>query len=287
MANTENWETVEESDGVKVDQLLSWEYFSDYVQKYFSNTRDYIFRGQRKENWNLTPTLYRAIIEQWSLDSVVEIRNNHFRRFELAARGRIKSSFLGYDDYEKELWALGQHQGLKTPLLDWTKSPFVAAYFAFLKDHSDKKDCQDKPDNKNRAVFALSKMIVAEMSHWIMNNLKKFELRRAPKLEIFEPESHENQNLVNQNGLFTIGEEFQDIQEWVKSYYSKWNKNIPHPPKRTALFKILIPDKDRIEFLKSLNQMNINHLTLFPNLYGAAKYCNFELEIQEDKNSRT
>jgi hypothetical protein len=276
MENTENCKTVEEGDGVKVDQLSSWKYFSDYIYQNYSITRDYIFRGQRREDWGLTSTLYRTVGEKWLL-SYREVARNHFDRFKLATRGRIKTSLLGLDE-EKELWALGQHHGLKTPLLDWTNSPFVAAYFAFLKDLPDNTD--------NRAVFALSKFVIKEMSHWIGNNLEKLGLDRSKrqglKLEIFEPESNENPNLVSQNGLFTVGQEFDDIQSWVKSYYPKWIKNIPLARKTTALFKLLIPDKDRIGFLKSLNQMNINHLTLFPDLFGASKYCNFELEIEED-----
>jgi hypothetical protein len=272
MENTENWKTIEESDGVKVDQLLSWKYFSDYIHHNFSNSRDYIFRGQRKENWDLMPTLFRCLREKSLLD-YVETMGEHFDRFKLATRGRLKTSLLGLDE-ENELWAIGQHQGLKTPLLDWTKSPFVAAYFAFLKD---------SPDNMEyRVVFAISKAAVESISHWIRNNLKKLKLQRAPVLEIFEPESNENPNLVNQNGLFTIGQDFEDIQNWVKKYYPHWIKNDPHSINKTALFKLLIPNKDRLGFLKSLNQMNINHLSLFPNLYGAAKYCNFELEIEED-----
>jgi hypothetical protein len=275
MANTKNWETIEEGDGIKTVQLLSWKYFSDYIHNNFSDTRDYIFRGHRREDWGLTPTLYRNIGKNWLLlDSIKKMTNNHLDRFKLAIRGRIKTSFFGLDE-EKELWALGQHQGLKTPLLDWTKSPFVAAYFAFLENRSDNTD--------NRAVFALSKTVIKEMSHWIANNSEKLGLgRQWTRLEIFEPESHENPNLVNQNGLFTISQEFEEIQHWIVSLYFNWIESYFHPTKRIALFKILIPDKDRIGFLKSLNQMNINHLTLFPNLFGAAKYCNFELEIEED-----
>jgi hypothetical protein len=275
MTNTIKWKAIEESDGVKIDQLLSWKYFSDYIHYNFSNTRDYIFRGQRKENWSLTPTLYRSLMEKWHLDSIIKVTNDHFDRFKLAIRGRVKTSFLGLDE-EKELWALGQHQGLKTPLLDWTKSPYVAAYFAFLSDHSDNT-------SYNRVVFALSKTVVEEMSHWVVNNHEELGLgKKRPRLEIFEPESHENPNLVNQNGLFTLGRQFEEIQSWIESYYFKWKESCPHPTKRIALFKMLIPNKGRVDFLKSLNQMNINHLTLFPNLYGAAKYCNFELEIEEN-----
>jgi hypothetical protein len=279
MANTKNWKTIEEGDGVRVDQLSSWKYFSEYINQNFSDTRDYIFRGQRKENWGLTPTLYRYLEEKSIPDLAYrEVITEHYERFKLAARGRVTSSFLGFDE-EKELWAIGQHQGLKTPFLDWTKSPFVAAYFAFLVVRSDNTD--------NRVVFALSKMVVENMSHWIKKSREKLKWKRAPILEIFEPESNENPNLVNQNGLFTIAEEFGEIQRWVIKHYSHWLENDFKSIKKTALIKLLIPNKDRIGFLKSLNQMNINHLTLFPNLYGASKYCNFELEIQEDKNSRT
>jgi hypothetical protein len=173
-----------------------------------------------------------------------------------------------------EYWALGQHQGLKTPLLDWTKSPFVAAYFAFLTDRSD--------NTVNRVVFALSKSVIEDMSHWILNNLDKLKLKRGAILEIFEPQSNENPNLVNQNGLFTIGRPFEEIQSWVKKFYPEWIKENPFHKKNIGLLKLLIPNEDRIGFLKSLNQMNINHLTLFPSLYGASKYCNFELEIEKD-----
>ena len=273
MEYTEYWKTIEESNGIKVDQLASWKYFSDYVHQNFSNSRDYIFRGQRKEDWGLEPTLYRALGKEYPLESIIDVTLDHLDRFKLATRGRLKTSFLGMDE-EYELWALGQHHGLKTPLLDWTKSPFVAAYFAFLEDRGD--------NTPNRVIFALSKSFIKEMSHWISNNRDKFEFKGPPpNLEIFEPESNENPNLVNQNGLFTIsrGGECKEILSWVKRYYSKWAEDNPSHNKKNALYKLLLPNRDRIGFLKSMNQMNINHLTLFPNLYGVSKYCNFELDI--------
>ncbi|UCE47464.1 MAG: hypothetical protein JSW47_17935, partial [Phycisphaerales bacterium] len=46
-----------------------------------------------------------------------------------------------------------------------------------------------------------------------------------------------------------------------------------------GFIKFKIPDRDRDACLKALNRMNINHMTLFPDLYGASEYCNMDLQI--------
>lgn len=45
------------------------------------------------------------------------------------------------------------------------------------------------------------------------------------------------------------------------------------------LTKISIPDNGRIEYLKLLDKMNINRMSLFPDLDGAARYINSLWEL--------
>jgi FRG domain-containing protein len=76
----------------------------------------------------------------------VEVAIRHLDAFRRAARGR-RGPFPAKLENENEVWALGQHHGLATPLLDWTESAFVALYFAFAEEATS--------STGERAVWAL------------------------------------------------------------------------------------------------------------------------------------
>lgn len=255
MARPAKW-TEKRENGMLTITLSSWKYFDDYVNQHIVNYKAYIFRGQASSEWKLESTLERMLKKE-KKNGTQEVVDEHLNRFKLSTRGRRGSSppCIGT---ENDWWALGQHFGLATPLLDWTFSPFVAAYFAFHQ--------KENENSKYRAVFALQQELIQDKCDEL-SKVKKFN----EPLITFSPMTDENSRLVNQGGLFTKSPLGIDIEKWVAKYYPGYDRGI--------LVKILIPNSDRNLALINLNRMNINHSSLFPDLYGSSKHCNLHLSV--------
>jgi len=120
---------------IPVTRLERWQDFTELLESDFFNRpkTQLVFRGHRRYDWGLMPTLAR-IPESGIIDEALALSQlEHFKR---AVRGRLSDNALVQEGEEDELWSVGQHHGLKTPLLDWTYSPYVALFFAFFKEDS-------------------------------------------------------------------------------------------------------------------------------------------------------
>lgn len=241
-------------------KLSSWKYFHDYVRQKLLDFPHYVWRGQRDATWPLETSLDRAL-KGTPLSGRNKAISSHFDRFKLASRGRRGQSPQRIES-DNEWWAIGQHNGLATPLLDWTESPFVALYFAFQKEQS--------PPSGERAVWALGGNRIAEKCALIEKAHNGDG--KPPTLEYVRPNQDENSRLVAQGGLFTRTPVQVTVDKWIST-------NFAGETARAPLVKISIPTTDRPECLRTLNRMNINHLSLFPDLYGAAAHCNAALQI--------
>ena len=241
-------------DGVLETKLTSWIEFNDLVKKLLDHP-NYVFRGHRRNDWDLEPTLTRTFRTKSPSRSTV---TTHIENFRYAIRGRRGTNPPQLE--EIELWALGQHHGLATPLLDWTGSPYVALFFAF-------SESAPGDETDSRVVLALNETMVKRKSEELLLADPQTDV-----VEFYRPLSDENAGLVNQNGLFTKSPETMSIEDWVISNFSGYGK--------TILAKIYVPNDQREECLKALNKMNINHATLFPDLYGASRYTNMKLQIE-------
>ncbi|MEP2990619.1 MAG: FRG domain-containing protein [Parasphingorhabdus sp.] len=244
----------EEVDGlVPACRIDGWEQFIEIMRRPEHNLAkgELVYRGQRGFDWHLSSTLSR-IYESGSVPA--EHQSELLGQFKLAMRGRgLDVSKLE----EEEIWAFGQHHGLKTPLIDWTKSPYVALFFAFAEPDSTGED------NSSRAVYCLNMAAIRaddDMAGWI-----------------FEPSHYENARLVNQAGLFTLTPAGSD--NIVSAIFNNLSENgviNPDDPIDVAKYvsKIHIPNENRIDCLNTLRKMNIHHANLFPDPGGAAHFCN-------------
>lgn len=264
------WEQVGGSDGTSTFRLTSWSHFFDFLEgEIFSYSgprkRAYLWRGQRRADWSLSTTLDRQLeaigISTLSPDKLEEISKRHLENFRYAARGRRGSSPALLS--ENEWWALGQHFGLATPLLDWTRAPFAALYFAF-------EDMSSDDEHVPRAVYALDESAVLAKAFEIETG-PSIEKGRLPIVEIVDPMSDENQRLVSQGGCFTRAPIGTSIEHWVQRAFEGFNEPV--------LIRIELPNTERLNCLQALSRMNINHLSLFPDLSGASRSTNLKFEF--------
>lgn len=254
------YEEFDAIDGVMDVKLSSWRVFHSYVIDEMLEYSHYVWRGQRDSEWSLKSSIDRLveIIPRKKLTK--GLIDAHLMKFKVATRGR-RGVNPPRDISEDEWWALGQHNGLATPLLDWTRSPFVALYFAFEKS--------DSPKSGVRTVWALSG------ASSLNSKLKAIHGNGENNmLQLIRPHQDENARLVSQGGLFTRAPLGQTVDDWVRSHAKHDEEDAIH------LIRILIPDDSREECLRALNMMNINHMTLFPDLYGASQHCNKTFSIK-------
>ena len=254
------------SGRIPVTRLEHWQNFSELLESNFFNTSgvQFIFRGHRRYDWSLLPTLGRLTENGIVSTELAEKQLDLFRR---AVRGRLKdTSLLVEAEQEDELWSVGQHHGLMTPLLDWTYSPYVALFFAFAKE-----DQQGEEDNHYRGVYALNKSFVADND-------------QCPDIRLLEPRKDDHGRLVNQAGLFTFSPTDATIENKLIETISEFDEFKEAAEETEAevlacyICKIYIKNEDREGCLRSLRRMNVHHASLFPDLIGASDYCNLLME---------
>ena len=172
--------------------MVFWIFF--HHENALRQNHNYIFRGHASENWKLESTLKRKMNETGN-ENIGEKTLDNFKKHCLGRRGHNPSRLS-----ENEWWALGQHFGLNTPLLDWSDSPYVAAFFAFNSENT---------ETDNVVVWILLKNI---------NDNKGVKNSKSEHhIEFLTPYLDENARLINQRGLFVRSPNMICITEWVNS----------------------------------------------------------------------
>jgi hypothetical protein len=263
-------------------RLRSWDEFLKIIAGApYSN---WAFRGHRKEAWPLASTLSR-----------------YFRNFHIDPRawpqqeGRILRVFkrkahqfltpLPDPDDDFQWLALMQHHGAPTRLLDFTWSPYVAAFFALEHATGDAavwalNPADISPVRVRRSPKSQQPTITTRgMDPRRKGNFARYFLKGNREIIwLGEPDTM-NRRLIAQSGTFALaGVLDKPMEEVVRKY---------RDPKNMMAKFILPAAKVRETGLRELYRMQITNATLFPDLDGLARSLAYELEIHWAYNPRT
>ena len=246
-------------EGTLEVEVSSWQEFSERVINLRSK-RGYIWRGQRRDSDNNKPLFLTSSFDRTVLIESQQIRDEllgrHLKEFKNEME-RCHPNVL--PEATDDIWALGQHYGLKTPLLDWSLSPYIAAYFAFEKPPG--------PADVYRYVYALNRSVTRLLSKLETEG----EIRKDRVVGVVEELTHQSPRFLAQKGVFTRVLEGRSIETAVGAFSKQ-------RPKEVLLVKFKIPTRDRDECLRHLNLMDINHTRLLLDLRDVTDRCNQRLE---------
>jgi len=239
----------------KSDKTMSWSKFQSWILRQKKDNPGLIFRGHSDALYGLKTSFHRQ--ERRDLVRYADQDIPELAKHVTPSLGR---NFNLFDANEySELLYIAQHHGFPTPLLDWTESPFVAAYFSFHQ-------LDKKAESGNIRVFMFDQVLWRKNDHASVRNIAEPKPSFCPFV-IFSrdnPRGLPQQSHVIYSNIYNIEAYIRFIEEKDNAKY---------------LTSIDIKASERNNAMKDLEIMGITASTLFPGLDGvcqAIKEKNFK-----------
>jgi|GEM_PF-4069554 len=212
----------------------------------------WMFRGQGDSRWGLVPGLLRAnpgceepVIPHPKYFEDTLVKNIRLKLKEMTA---VPDRFLVEDEVTRDgyILPLAQHYGAPTSLLDWTRSPLVACYFAA----SDAL----RQNAERFSVFAVSEVTVDEP--------------RLKGCKVIVASTTMNENLFAQRGIFI--KHPLNVKDYWCPEYDEVSTEPPSPnrPLSTRFIRLDLSTMMAPDLLRELHKHGLNGATVFPGMHG-------------------
>jgi len=247
-----------------VIEISDWHQFSKEVKDL--GYKSWIFRGHSSVEWPLESSLWRAFRELNVPDTSHRVREKEIlRTFKACVHHHL--DHLPDDGEILEWWSLMQHYGAPTRLLDWTYSPYIAAFFAL--ERAVRCDCcvygiyiaNVQKHNKNKDVNEVAYDYFAKK-------------RTQPFVGLYSPRLR-NQRLISQQGVFTVqGVLNGSLEQMLEEYPEQ-----PDKDKGRGFVKFVFKNEGPQfgDYISFLHRMNITNASLFPGIEGLGKSLRLDL----------
>lgn len=231
-------------------ECKSWGEFKKWVDEKATDAP--LFRGHGNRDFRLQTTFHRT--GRSRLDRYCDKTIPIFRAHAEAILGH-RFNLDTWEDWEI-LLGLAQHHGLPTPLLDWTKSPYIAAFFAF-SDAIEHRS-QRHGDEYVR-IYALTETF-CKRCHATGDLFLPYPI---PYFATWDALPRLNQRLYVQQGQFLVTN-IVDLEAYFRTLVSAESQ-------RDIILAADIPITSAKEALWDLERMGITSASLFPGLDGVCK----------------
>lgn len=241
------------------DEVYSWDQFKKTIgdlRRYSPGGAKYVFRGHGSDEWKLETTLERS--------SHPRLVSSYYRMM-LRVKPEIESltgltwpdgpSWPTIDamlqDYEPfalnlrtpphyEYMTYLRHHGFPTPLLDWSRSPFVAAYFAFARPSAD-----------HAVIYAYCESPLGP----------KFSSNTDPQIASCGPFISTHKRHFAQQSQYTICVQHDQNGHWrFMPHSSVFDAEVEG---QDRLYRFRISSNERAKILRELSDYNLNAFSLF------------------------
>jgi hypothetical protein len=213
------------------------------------------FRGLPDATWPLTTTLERRREQVFEVGEYYKLMIRTLPDIEAFTEKtwllpNWSAPERDFAKYFREMPAFGymahlRHHGFPSPLLDWSRSPYVAAYFAFAGASSKSADkvaifAYSETPNNTKVTISDQPHICSHGGMALRTHIRHFRQQSCYTVCVERPNPDRRWRFASHEKVFESCSSEQD-----------------------KLYKIEIPSTERIKVLRLFDRYNLNDLSLF------------------------